>query len=239
MRPARGLLRPARSDAPPTPAALERGERFAAYVAHELRTPIAVQRALVEVALADPRADTAAFRAMGEDALASCEQQQRLIDALLDLTRSRYGLTRHEPIDIAAITTDVLGAHELSKFESVVTLEPARTTGDPDLLKRLAANLLSNATCHNVTGGQIEVAMHGSPRNPEPLLTASGSVSPSSRQSPTPTTPPSPPNAQAGGGLTIDVSFPANTAAVIPGSATWAIAVRVADGVAAWDEEDH
>ena len=37
---------------------------FAAYVAHELRTPIALQLALAEAALADPRADGVARRAM-------------------------------------------------------------------------------------------------------------------------------------------------------------------------------
>jgi signal transduction histidine kinase len=39
-----------------------------------------------------------------------------------------------------------------------VTLEPARTTGDPDLVERLAANLVSNAIRHNIVGGRIEIA---------------------------------------------------------------------------------
>ena len=36
-------------------------------------------------------------------------------------------------------------------------LEPARTAGDPDLLERLIANLISNAIRHNVVGGRIQV----------------------------------------------------------------------------------
>jgi signal transduction histidine kinase len=39
----------------------------------------------------------------------------------------------------------------------MVTLEPARTTGDPVLIERLSANLISNAARHNLTGGRIEV----------------------------------------------------------------------------------
>jgi signal transduction histidine kinase len=140
------------------PATFEGRERFVAYVAHELRTPIALQRALVELTLTDPHADTAALRAMGEGVLTSCEQQQRLIEALLDLTRSERELTRHEAVDIAAITHEALRAHNVSEFESVVAFQPARTTGDPDLIERLAANLLSNATRYNVSGGRIEVA---------------------------------------------------------------------------------
>ena len=112
-------------------------ERFAACVAHELRAPIALQRALVEVALADPHTDTAALRAMGERVIASCVRQQRLIEAVLDLARGRSGVRRHEPVDIASITSRALRAHDLSQFESVVALAPAPTTGDPDLLERI------------------------------------------------------------------------------------------------------
>lgn len=138
-------------------ATLNGHECFTAFVAHELRTPIAVQRALVESALADPHADTAALRAMGEDVLQCCEQQRRLIEALLDLSRSQRGLTRHEAVDVAAVTNEALRAHDVGGLESMVAFEPAQTTGDPELIKRLADNLVSNATRHNVAGGRIEV----------------------------------------------------------------------------------
>ncbi len=140
------------------PGTFEGEERFAAYVAHELRTPIALQRATVEAALTDPHADTAALRAMGNDVIASCEQQHRLIEALLYLTRTQYELMCHGPVDIAAIANRALRAQDLSELESVVAFEPARATGDPDLIERLIANLVSNATRHNATGGRIEIA---------------------------------------------------------------------------------
>jgi signal transduction histidine kinase len=140
------------------PATGGRKERFAAYVAHELRAPVTLQRTLVEVALSDPDANTAALREMGERVLACCLQQQRLIDALLDLTRSRFGPTRHAPVDLAAITGEALRAHDLSELESVIGIEPARAPGDQALLERLAANLVSNAIRHNLPGGRIEIA---------------------------------------------------------------------------------
>jgi signal transduction histidine kinase len=46
----------------------------------------------------------------------------------------------------------------LGTLERVVVLEPGWTTGDPGLLERLAANLVSNAVRHNIIGGRIEVA---------------------------------------------------------------------------------
>jgi signal transduction histidine kinase len=131
---------------------------FAALVAHELRAPIALQRTLVEVTLADPDADIAALRKMGELVLASCTQQQRLIELLLDLACSGGALARQEPVDLATIAAAALRAHDPGGLEIVVTLEPAQTSGDPDLLLQLAANLVANATRHNIPGGRIELA---------------------------------------------------------------------------------
>jgi signal transduction histidine kinase len=156
----------------------DRRERFAAYVAHELRTPIALQRALAEVALADPDADRVTLRAVFEKIVASCEQQQRLIEALLDLTQSQRGLSRRESVDIAAITTQALGTHQLSELHSVVSLQPAVATGDPTLLERLAANLISNAIRHNSPEGRIEVATHTVARRPLLSVANTGPVIP-------------------------------------------------------------
>lgn len=133
------------------------GERFAAYIAHELRTPLAAQRALLELTLADALADAASWRDVAEDVLEACLQQEHLLEACLTLARSRCGLTCHEPVDLAAIAYEALHTHDLSGVEGVVLLEPAWMTGDPDLLERLVANLVSNAIRHNIVGGRIEV----------------------------------------------------------------------------------
>jgi signal transduction histidine kinase len=133
-------------------------EGFAGYVAHELRTPLATQRALLELALADRNAKAADWREIGEDVLRACRQQERLLDACLALSRSESGLQRCEQVDLAAIAAAALRAHDLGTLESVEAFEPASTTGDPALLDRLVANLVSNAIRHNVAAGRIEVA---------------------------------------------------------------------------------
>ena len=138
--------------------AAEAQECFLAYAAHELRTPLATQRALLELALADQSADAASWREIGEDVLGACRQQERLLEACLTLARSQARPQRYEPVDLAAIAVTALQAHDLGRLGRVVVLEPARTTGDPDLLERLAANLVSNAVGHNVVGGWIEAA---------------------------------------------------------------------------------
>jgi signal transduction histidine kinase len=154
-------------------------ERFAAYVAHELRTPLATQRALLELALADQNADVATWREIGDDVLRACRQQERLLEACLALARSQGRPKRCEPVEIAAIACEALRAHDLRGLERVVVLEPAWAAGDPDLLERLAANLVSNAIRHNIVGGRIEVATrtesgraHLSVANTGPLIPA-------------------------------------------------------------------
>jgi signal transduction histidine kinase len=128
---------------------------FAAYVAHELRTPLATQRALLELALGDPSTGAAAWREIGEDVLAACRHQERLLEACLTLARGER--RRREPVDLAAIAGDALRAHDRRFLRTVAALEPARTSGDPGLVERLVANLVSNAVQHNVSGGRIEV----------------------------------------------------------------------------------
>jgi signal transduction histidine kinase len=132
-------------------------ERFPAYVAHELRTPLATQRALLELALGDPGADLVTWREIGEDVLGACEQQERTLEALLTLSRAECGDLRREPVDLAATCTEHLRDQERPGLVCTATLEPARTTGDPQLVGRLVANLVSNAVRHNVAGGRVDV----------------------------------------------------------------------------------
>jgi signal transduction histidine kinase len=133
-------------------------EQFSAYVAHELRTPLATQRTLLELALADPDMDLDGWREIGEEVLVACMRQGRLIEACLTLAASQGRPRRFEPVDLAEVASDALRADDPTGLERTVVLEPAWTSGDPDLLERVAGNLISNAIRHNVVGGWIEVA---------------------------------------------------------------------------------
>lgn len=133
---------------------------FIAYAAHELRGEISLQLMLAEAALADPNADTATLTEMGEQVAAACERQQRLLKALLTLARSEYGRLQREPIDLATTAAQALRAHDHHGLTSTTALEPAQTTGDPQLIERLVANLVDNAVRHNVPGGRLDIATH-------------------------------------------------------------------------------
>ncbi|HTX46727.1 MAG TPA: histidine kinase dimerization/phospho-acceptor domain-containing protein, partial [Solirubrobacteraceae bacterium] len=65
--------------------AFESQRRFVANASHELRTPVTVERALVEVALADPDATVESLRETCDRVLVAGQQQERTIEALLTL----------------------------------------------------------------------------------------------------------------------------------------------------------
>jgi signal transduction histidine kinase len=93
--------------------------------------------------------------------LGAGEQQERLIEALLTLSRSQRGLDHREPFDLAAVARDVLLARraEARRHDLRIDarLDPAPTSGDVRLGERLIANLVDNAIRHNVPGGRIAV----------------------------------------------------------------------------------
>jgi signal transduction histidine kinase len=132
--------------------------RFVANASHELRTPLTLERALVEVALADPNATVESLRQTCEQVLVAGQQQERLIEALLTLSRSQRGLERRDPVNLAAIVRDKLAVIEHDGLTVEATLDPARASGDARLVERLVANLIDNAVQHNVADGWIDIA---------------------------------------------------------------------------------
>src|SRR6202035_3448368 len=93
-------------------AAFEAQRHFVANASHELRAPLTRQRALIQVALADPDANFTSLRAAHERVLASEQQREQRIDALLTLTRAHAGLERREDLDLAAIASDAMLGRE-------------------------------------------------------------------------------------------------------------------------------
>ncbi|MCL2417815.1 MAG: HAMP domain-containing protein [Conexibacteraceae bacterium] len=136
-------------------AAFDSQRRFVANASHELRTPLTLERTLAEVALADPHASTASLRRVCERVVASTEQQERLLDALLTLARSEAGVTAGESVDLGVLVHDALLAREAQLAGIAVEVDergPAVVVGDTALLELLVANLLDNAIVHN--GGE-------------------------------------------------------------------------------------
>ncbi|MEU3778032.1 ATP-binding protein [Streptomyces sp. NPDC032472] len=136
--------------------------RFAANAAHELRTPLAVQRAAAEIGLAgDPPPEKVAR--IRERLIGIADSSEHLIESLLLLAVSEEGLEATEAVDLAALAEADLAeadpaatAHE--GLTVVTDLAPLTVRGDRALLDHLIRNLLANAVRHNRPGGRIEVS---------------------------------------------------------------------------------
>jgi signal transduction histidine kinase len=134
-------------------------KRFVANASHELRTPVTVERTLLEVALADPDTDAETLRRTCERVLVSTKEQQTTIEALLALARSQGGTDVEAPVDLADVAQDAVTLRE-QRFDHLTLatdLHSAPLTGDPALLERLVSNLIENAIVHNVADGWISI----------------------------------------------------------------------------------
>ncbi len=142
-------------------ASFQSQRQFVANASHELRTPLARLKTLVQVALADPNASVESLRATHERVLASEDQLEGLIEALLSLASSERALDRREPVDLATVTGEVIAGRqpeiERRGLRLDATLDAARAEGNTQLLERLVANLVDNAITHNLAGGRIDV----------------------------------------------------------------------------------
>ena len=139
-------------------SAFESQRQFVANASHELRTPITLERTIVEVALADPASDAESLRGTCRRVLAAGEQQERMIEALLTLARSQRGLSTREEVELDSVAADALQGVRPDGIRVDTHLEPATTSGDPALVERLIGNLLENALRYNApSGGWVRV----------------------------------------------------------------------------------
>ncbi|MEV7419466.1 ATP-binding protein [Streptomyces sp. NPDC089919] len=134
--------------------------RFAANAAHELRTPLAVQRAAAEIGLAgDP--DPAKVARIRERLIGLAEESERMIEGLLLLAASEEGLEATEPVRLdrtaAAGLADAAEAAGARGVTVTAALGPLTVAGDPVLLEHLVGNLVGNAVRHNRDGGSLVV----------------------------------------------------------------------------------
>jgi signal transduction histidine kinase len=133
-----------------------------ANVSHELRTPLGALQALLEnladgVEPPDPRAL--------RTALAQTERLGRLVAQLLDLSRLESGaLEVQVPFNIRALLEQAAGECALGDrpVRLKVCVEPGDllTTGDPERLHQVIANLLDNAVRHSPPEGRVWLSAH-------------------------------------------------------------------------------
>jgi signal transduction histidine kinase len=139
-------------------ASFQAQRQFVANASHELRTPLARQRAIGQVALTDPDATVMSLRAAHERVLAAGAQQERLIEAMLTLTRGQGGLDVRHPFDLGEVVREVVDARTSTPVPVRVEIAACPVSGHRALAERLVVNLVDNAVRHNVDDGWVEVS---------------------------------------------------------------------------------
>jgi signal transduction histidine kinase len=135
-------------------AAATAQRRFVADAAHELRSPLAALHARLEVG---ERAGDRVAPVLIRDA----ERLGQLIDDLLALARLDESprLLRPVPVDLDDIVlTEVARLRGAAVVLDTREVAPALMSGDPDLLRRIVGNLLSNAVRHAVHRVRVSVS---------------------------------------------------------------------------------
>jgi two-component system, OmpR family, sensor kinase len=138
-------------------------QQFTADAAHELRAPLALLQAELEVSLR--RARTPHEYAESERvALAEVERLRRLVNRLLILARSDAGalqplIQRVDVGDLLEETAErwrhVAGARGV--VIDVELVDEGSLNGDPELLRSLLHNLIDNAVRHTPSGGRVGI----------------------------------------------------------------------------------
>jgi len=143
--------------------------RFVANASHELRTPLTLMRTAIDVTLAKPSVTPRQFTDMAVRVRRSIDRADGMIDALLTLAVSDQGTLNTETTDLATWAEDAIdaAAPEIERLDLKVdaSLDPAETTGDPQLLERMIWNLVDNAIRHNEPGGWLTLRTGASDAN--------------------------------------------------------------------------
>jgi two-component system phosphate regulon sensor histidine kinase PhoR len=137
---------------------------FFTNVSHELKTPMAAIRGIVETMLDDPsmaRDDRAVFLAK---AVRQADRIDRLIADLISISRmeSDPGSISRTPVDMVALVRDVVAtvAHRAERAGVEISVDAPGSVvvlGDEESLRQAAANLLVNAITYTDAGGCITV----------------------------------------------------------------------------------
>lgn len=142
----------------------DREQRFTAFAAHELKTPLAGLRMQADVALI--AGDEATRLRALQQIRSGVDRTDRLVRQLLDLTAAEYAPdTPPRPAPVAEVIAHV--ALDLAPLaaQRAVTLHRAGptglalTTGRPTLLTLALRNILENAILFSPVGGRVDIGL--------------------------------------------------------------------------------
>lgn len=138
-------------------------QRFVSDASHELRAPITVIQANLDLLQRHPTMPPADHQQAIAEAYGEAGRLARLVADLLSLARADAGVAlRRERVELDRVLMDVLGeARHLVQGQrlQVTSVEPVFVEGDPDRLRQLLLIPLDNAIRYTMPGGRITVSL--------------------------------------------------------------------------------
>jgi len=144
-------------------------DEFVSVTAHELRTPINVNRWTIELLLSGDVGDlTLEQRELVNQLQKSNQRMIGLVNDLLEILRIDEGrfVLKKKPIDLIKLASSVLGEMSIMMREKNLNLvwqkpkKPIMVRGDERRLAQVYRNLLSNAIKYNRQGGEVTLKIY-------------------------------------------------------------------------------
>jgi len=144
---------------------IEQMRQFSADASHELQTPLTILKGEMEVALRKQRTPAEYQEVLGSG-LEEIDRLNHLVEGLLLLARADSGVLRldKQSIDLKNFVSAILDQMKPMALSYTVELllEPSEAVfvaGDPEHLRRLLLNLLTNAIKYNNANGKVVVTL--------------------------------------------------------------------------------
>lgn len=139
-------------------------EMFTAVLGHDLRGPLSAIMMSAQMLRARPEESV---RKTGERLQDSARWMGRMIEDMLDLSRSRIGgglVIKREPVDLGAVVARAVHDRQLTAPHREITLQregDLRGQWDGDRLEQVASNLVGNAVVHGSEPVPVLVRLDG------------------------------------------------------------------------------
>lgn len=147
---------------------------FISIASHELRTPLTAIRGylsmIIDEKLTGTELDKESWSYLEKSSLLT-RDLITMVNDLLTLSRLESGRTKLEPIqiDLLPVLTEVIQKQQAAADAKKVTIELTNKRdlphawADPEGLKLVLTNLLTNAITYNHEGGRVTISLHASP----------------------------------------------------------------------------